>query len=146
MFLFHVEAVAGIFDVIQVHFFLCVLVTGSLLCGNARHLALLVSGRRGRRHWLSVSSFVMLSAFGPVSWPSISHSLTVSALGGPVQVLLFVPLRRLRFDHTVGLVIAFRLICWCAAVGRMCGFCCCRPLSRHLPDSRSCVGYGWVIL
>ena len=58
-----VEAIVGISDVIQVHFFLCVLVTGSLLCGNARHLALLVSGRRGRRHWLSVSSFVMLSAF-----------------------------------------------------------------------------------
>jgi len=42
---------------------LCVLIAGSLLCGNARHLAVLVYGRRGRRHWLSVSSFVMLSAF-----------------------------------------------------------------------------------
>ena len=40
---------------------MCVLVTGSLLCGNARHLAVLVSGRRGRRHGLSVSSFVILS-------------------------------------------------------------------------------------
>jgi len=58
-----VEAIVGIFDVIQVHFFVCVLIAGSLLCGNARHLALLVSGRRGRRHWLSVNSFVMLSAF-----------------------------------------------------------------------------------
>jgi len=44
MSIFHVEAVVGISDVIQVHF-LCVLIAGSLLCGNARHLALLVSGR-----------------------------------------------------------------------------------------------------
>jgi len=31
-------------------------------------------------------------------------------------VLLFVPLRRFRFDDTVGLVVAFRLICLCVAV------------------------------
>jgi len=62
MSIFHVEAVVGISDVIQVHF-LCVLITGSWLCGKAMHLAVLVSGHRGRRHWLSVSSFVMLSAF-----------------------------------------------------------------------------------
>ena len=34
-------------------------------------------------------------------------------------MLLFVPLRRFRFDDTVGLVVAFRLICLCVAVDQV---------------------------
>lgn len=53
-------------------------------CGaGTLYISQFSSGRRARRRWLSVSSFVICGRSSTVSWPSASHDLTISALGGP---------------------------------------------------------------
>ena len=116
----HVEAVVGISDVIQVHFFVCPY-NGILAVWESY-------ASRSSRIWTSRSSTLAVCQLiryvvgVPVPCPDPQLLTALRSQRWVVQVLLFVPLRRFRFDNTVGLVFAFRLICLCAAVDRMCGF------------------------
>ena len=99
-----VEAVVGIFDVIQVHFFLCVLITGSfarecgertgncncyLCCLTRQSVSVQMSYWEvwvwGLRRWglSTVGCLLVIAISGAGSWSLESHGFPVSVLGGP---------------------------------------------------------------